>query len=290
MSVTLTKTSKNTPLLIHNSYSYTIDRKTVTKILWKCEYSRKYSCHGRLHTTSNYELIKIVGEHENHVGNSRCAATRKYFEKLKQESEQNHTTPHNILTQVNIGVPDEVRVQLPTNYNLKRNVRRWRQVTTTAPTPTTIDFPAIPTKYHQTTRNTIFFRKDTGSVFIRTFRTVEFSGCYFHFSQSVLRFLQANGFKETYENDVVFADNIHKILALAFIETTIVANAFELLCTNLDDNYQQILDYIEGNYIGRRRGRIRRQAPYPIDFWGMMERVKNNMHRSNNNVEGWYRE
>ncbi|CAF3496035.1 unnamed protein product [Rotaria socialis] len=163
MSVTLTKTSKNTPLLIHNSYSYTIDRKTVTKILWKCEYSRKYSCHGRLHTTSNYELIKIVGEHENHVGNSRCAATRKYFEKLKQESEQNHTTPHNILTQVNIGVPDEVRVQLPTNYNLKRNVRRWRQVTTTAPTPTTIDFPAIPTKYHQTTRNTIFFRKDTGS-------------------------------------------------------------------------------------------------------------------------------
>ncbi|CAF3488359.1 unnamed protein product [Rotaria socialis] len=248
MSVTLTKTSKNTPLLIHNSYSYTIDRKTVTKILWKCEYSRKYSCHGRLHTTSNYELIKIVGEHENHVGNSRCAATRKYFEKLKQESEQNHTTPHNILTQVNIGVPDEVRVQLPTNYNLKRNVRRWRQVTTTAPTPTTIDFPAIPTKYHQTTRNTIFFRKDTGS------------------------------------------DNIHKILALAFIETTIVANAFELLCTNLDDNYQQILDYIEGNYIGRRRGRIRRQASYPIDFWGMMERVKNNMHRSNNNVEGWYRE
>ena len=28
----------------------------------------------------------------------------------KQESEQNHTNPHNILTQVNIGVPDEVRV------------------------------------------------------------------------------------------------------------------------------------------------------------------------------------
>ncbi|CAF4766304.1 unnamed protein product, partial [Rotaria sp. Silwood2] len=157
MSVTLTKTSKNTPLLIHNSYSYTIDKKTVTKILWKCEYSRKYSCHGRLHTTSNYEFIKIVGQHGNHVGNSRYAATRKYFEKLKQESEQNHTNPHNILTQVNIGVPDEVRVQLPTNNSLKRNVRRWRQVTTTEPTPTAIDFPVIPTKYHQTTRNTIFF-------------------------------------------------------------------------------------------------------------------------------------
>ncbi|CAF4089600.1 unnamed protein product, partial [Rotaria sp. Silwood2] len=70
--------------------------------------------------------------------------------------------PHNILTQVSIGVPDEVRVQLPTNDSLKRNVRRWRQVTTTEPTPTTFDFPVIPTKYHQTTRNTMFFRKDTG--------------------------------------------------------------------------------------------------------------------------------
>ena len=70
MSVILTKTSKNISLLIHNGYSYTIDRKSVTKILWKCEYSRKYSRHGRLHTTSNYDFIKIVGEHENHVDNS----------------------------------------------------------------------------------------------------------------------------------------------------------------------------------------------------------------------------
>ena len=161
MSVILTKTSKNTPLLIHHGYSYTIDRKSVTKILWKCEYSRKYSCHGRLHTTSNYDFIKTVGELESHVGNSRCAATRKYFEKLKQESEQNYTNPHYILTQVNIGVPDVERAQLPTNDSLKRNVRRWRQVTTTEPTPTTIDFSVIPTKYHQTIRNTIFFRKDT---------------------------------------------------------------------------------------------------------------------------------
>ena len=71
-------------------------------------------------------------------------------------------------------------------------------------------------------------------------------------------YIQANGFKETYENDVVFEDNTHKILALAFIESIMVANAFELLFTNLDDNHQQILDYIEDNYIGRIRGCTRR--------------------------------
>ena len=48
------------------------------------------------------------------------------------------------------------------NDSLKRNVRRWRQVTTTEPTPTTIDFSVISTKYHQKIRSTILLRKDTG--------------------------------------------------------------------------------------------------------------------------------
>ncbi|CAF4701827.1 unnamed protein product [Rotaria sp. Silwood2] len=70
LSVTLSKTSKNAPLLIYNGYSYTIDRRSETKISWK------------------------FGEHENHIGNSRCEAIRKYYEQLKQKSEQNQTNPH----------------------------------------------------------------------------------------------------------------------------------------------------------------------------------------------------
>ena len=69
MSITLSKTSKTARLLIYNGYSYTIDRKSETKILLTCEYSRKYACHRRLHTKLNYEFIKTVGEHENHTGN-----------------------------------------------------------------------------------------------------------------------------------------------------------------------------------------------------------------------------
>ena len=38
---------------------------------------------------------------------------------------QNQTNPHNILTQTNIGVAEEVRVQLSNDSNLKRNIRRW---------------------------------------------------------------------------------------------------------------------------------------------------------------------
>ncbi|CAF1514445.1 unnamed protein product, partial [Rotaria sordida] len=43
-----------------------------------------------------------------------------------QESEQNQTSPHNILTQANINVPDEIRVHLRTNDSFKKSVCRWR--------------------------------------------------------------------------------------------------------------------------------------------------------------------
>ena len=45
---------------MHDGYSCIIDRQTDKKILWKCEYSRKFKCCGRLHTDLNNILIKAV--------------------------------------------------------------------------------------------------------------------------------------------------------------------------------------------------------------------------------------
>ncbi|CAF4271573.1 unnamed protein product [Rotaria sordida] len=117
------------------------------------------------------------------------------------------------------------------------------------------------------------FEKATINVFNHIFPAVELSGCYFHFCQNVLRFLQTHGFKQKYETDVIFADNMHKICALTFMEPTMVIDGFELVCSNLDTDYHQVLDYIEDNYIGRLRRRTRRQPSYPIDFWNMVTRV-----------------
>ena len=119
MSTTLATTSRNAPLLIHNGYSYIIDRRTDKKILWKCEHAKKYKCPGRLHTDLNNILIQTVGDHENHTGDPRSGPIREFYACLRRESQQNQTNPHNILTQTNIGVPDEVRVQLVSNDQLK---------------------------------------------------------------------------------------------------------------------------------------------------------------------------
>ena len=162
MSIILSTTSKNAPLLIHNGFSYIVDRRTNKKILWKCEFSRKFQCHGRLHTDLSNKFIQTVGDHENHTGDPRSGPIRQYYDRLRTESQQIQMNPHNILTQVNIGIHDEVRVKITNNDNLKRNIRRWRQEAHAAPVPSSIDFPAVPDLYHRTTRDTIFLRKDTG--------------------------------------------------------------------------------------------------------------------------------
>ncbi|CAF1300285.1 unnamed protein product, partial [Didymodactylos carnosus] len=110
----------------------------------------------------NNVIIKVVGEHENHAGNPRSESVRKFDENLKQETAHNHTNPHNIWTQNDTGVPDEVRVILPTNANLKQDIRRWRQDDNLTTIPIDKNFKSIPDKYQKPMRGTGFLRKDTG--------------------------------------------------------------------------------------------------------------------------------
>ena len=131
-------------------------------------------------------------------------------------------------------------------------------------------------------RITMDFEKAAMNVVDATFPAIEMSGCFFHLTQSVQRFLQVkfltqtikivyflsnfiqnHGFKQKYETDMTFADSIHQILALAFLEPIQVINGFESLCSELGGEYQEILDYFEDSYIGRLRGRFRRPATFP---------------------------
>ena len=43
---------------------------------------------------------------------------------------------------------------------------------------------------------------------------------------------------------------IHKIAALAFLGASFVINGFEHLSVNLGDDYKEIIDYVEGTYMG----------------------------------------
>ncbi|CAF1440348.1 unnamed protein product [Adineta ricciae] len=120
------------------------------------------------------------------------------------------------------------------------------------------------------------FEQASINAFQTKFPIIHLSGCYFHLRQSIHRKLQAH--------------NIHKIAALAFLEPGSVVDGFELLCEEIGERYDDILDYFESTYIGKlRSNRIRRKPLFDISFWRMHNRTKQSSMRTNNCAEAYHR-
>lgn len=117
-------------------------------------------------------------------------------------------------------------------------------------------------------------------------------GCYFHLQQSVYRKVIELGCKSNYENDGQFAHHIKCISALAFLPDHEVDEAFRTLTNHsaFPVEATQIAGYFHKTYIGLNQpdSNVGR-ALFPIKFWNVNERTKNNEHRTNNQVEGWHR-
>ena len=57
--------------------------------------------------------------------------------------------------------------------------------------------------------------------------------------------------QNNYQEDSSFSHNIHKIIALTFLNPNQVISGFERLAIELGDDYETILDYFEESYIGK---------------------------------------
>ena len=120
------------------------------------------------------------------------------------------------------------------------------------------------------------------------FPGVDVAGCYFHFTRNIWKRIQQNGLQARYQQDPAFVLDVRMIAALAFVPGNDVDRVFALLSNNVDPALDVILDYIEENYIGAiRRGRYRRPR-FPYAWWGVYDRVMNDLPRTNNAVEGWH--
>lgn len=58
------------------------------------------------------------------------------------------------------------------------------------------------------------------------FPTAKIQGCYFHLKQSVIRNLATNGLKGRYETELKFAEEIRKMIAIAFLPVEKVLSLF----------------------------------------------------------------
>lgn len=138
------------------------------------------------------------------------------------------------------------------------------------------------------------FEKAAMNAFEAAYPNAAVTGCYFHLTQSVIRKVNEIGMKLAYENDDAIRGSVRCLSALAFVPTTDVVEAFELLAESFPDHDHsaELLSFFEHTYIrGRRlRGRVEAygQPLYRMELWNQHDAGAAGIARTTNSVEGWH--
>ena len=136
----------------------------------------------------------------------------------------------------------------------------------------------------------IDFEKASINSLRMAFPETEIKGCFFHFTQSIYRKIQAHGFQQRYLEDKEFSISMKMLSAIAFVPECDVVKAFETLCEILPHETYMLQDYFEDTFLGRPcRGGRRREPVFPMHLWNMYNRTKEELPRTNNSLEGWHR-
>ena len=136
------------------------------------------------------------------------------------------------------------------------------------------------------------FEKAAMNAFEHHFPHAEIAGCYFHLCQSIWRKIQNMKLDIRYKAEPAFAIRVRKFLALAFVPPNEVHYYMRILMADevsKNDSLVQFAIYFQDTYVGQSFGMgIETHATFPYRTWNMYERVKANLPRTNNAMEGWH--
>ena len=80
---------------------------------------------------------------------------------------------------------------------------------------------------------------------LQVYPNTKLKGCFYHFPSNMWKHIQNLGLQNHYQNDKNFALWLCMLSALA-----LVIHYFELLIDEIFNNFNDLIDYIEDNYIG----------------------------------------
>jgi hypothetical protein len=116
-------------------------------------------------------------------------------------------------------------------------------------------------------------------------------GCYFHFSQAVLRNLQKLGLSTKYSADTAFRLRVGRLRALAFLPEDAVQAGFYDIIGDWEPDERPLVDYFEKVWIGEPGGNRRRPKPpaFAHGLWNVHARALQQNMLTNNNAEAFHR-
>lgn len=117
------------------------------------------------------------------------------------------------------------------------------------------------------------------------FPETPYSGCFFHFTQSIYRNVQSKLQMEYADpNDRSIRDKTRMIMALALVPVADVKVAYRKLKRELPQSMNFVCTYFENTYVGR----VGKRPRYPIELWNHYDAALQQKQRTNNASEGWH--
>ncbi|KAG0430043.1 hypothetical protein DMUE_5702, partial [Dictyocoela muelleri] len=119
-------------------------------------------------------------------------------------------------------------------------------------------------------------------------------GCFFHFTQLLFRSIQRLGLVSEYKKNVYFREIFRMIVSLSFVPLENVKDEFHKLdfyikskkdICNIYDFWNNFKNTY-GKYIFEKEGDF---SIFSVKFWSVYERIKNDLKKTNNVLEGWNR-
>ena len=115
-------------------------------------------------------------------------------------------------------------------------------------------------------------------------------GCYFHFSQAVMKHVQTLGLRIKYGSDLAFRLRVGMLRALSFLPEEAVESTFQQLEAKFEVDEKPLLTYFEKTWIGEPKARGGRKAPlFPLSMWSVHKRAKEGNLLTTNNAELYHR-
>lgn len=111
-------------------------------------------------------------------------------------------------------------------------------------------------------------------------------GCYFHWTQNLIKKLGFLHLKASYANDVSIFMGIKKLQALTFLPPERVIPAFNELKLTLPAKLKVFITYFEETYLTGRNNNGR--PMYPPAFWSNYISVLERLPRTTNILESWH--
>ena len=120
------------------------------------------------------------------------------------------------------------------------------------------------------------------------------SGYYYHLCSNIWKNVQHFGLQIRCMADEELALTIPMLAVLAFVPANNVIDSFDTLAYYRRNGYGQdlsnMLNYFKNIYIGWFRHNAPRRSPtFKIQTLNMFHRTDNDLPRTNNAIEGWYR-